>query len=417
MKSMFSIYPHRALSHSATRPTGTPQRGSISKMISRVASASLALAVVLFLSAVSNHSAQAQTFGLLYSFTNGTDGGYPYSTLIQDASGNLYGTTYYGGAYTYGTAFELSTGPETVLHSFGNGMGDGSSPFAGLVRDSSGNLYGTTYSGGASGYGTVFMLDTTGKETVLHSFAGGADGKAPIYGSLVRDGSGNLYGTTKLGGASGVGTVFKVTKTGKETVLYSFTNGLDGGYPFAGLVRDTSGNLYGTTYSGGASSVGTVFKVTKTGTETVLYSFSGGADGEYPYAGLVRDSLGNLYGTTSEGGASNVGTVFKVTPTGQETVLYSFAGGTDGANPFAGLVRDRKGNLYGTTEAGGASGVGTVFKLSATGQETVLHTFTGATMDGANPFGGLVRDAAGNLYGTTFVGGAFGHGAVYKITH
>ena len=208
-----------------------------------------------------------------------------------------------------------------------------------------------------------------------------------------------------------------MTKTGKETVLYSFTNGLDGGYPFGGLVRDSSGNLYGTTYSGGASSVGTVFKVTKTGTETVLHSFAGGADGEYPYASLVRDSSGNLYGTTSEGGASNVGTAFKVTPTGHETVLYSFAGGTDGANPFAGLVRDRKGNLYGTTEAGDSSGVGTVFKLTATGQETVLHTFTGGTTDGANPFGGLVRDAAGNLYGTTFVGGAFGHGAVYEITH
>jgi len=385
-------------------------------MISRTVSAALALAAVLLLSAVVNHSAQAQTFGLLYSFTNETDGGYPYSTLVQDAAGNLYGTTYYGGAYTYGTAFELSTGPETVLHSFGNGMGDGSSPFAGLVRDSSGNLYGTTYSGGASGYGTVFMLDTTGKETILHSFAGGADGNSPIYGSLVRDGSGNLYGTTKLGGASGVGTVFKVTKTGKETVLYSFTNGLDGGYPFGGLVRDSSGNLYGTTYSGGASSVGTVFKVTKTGTETVLYNFAGGADGEYPYAGLVRDTSGNLYGTTSEGGHSNVGTVFKVTPTGHETVLYSFAGGKDGANPFAGLVRDTKGNLYGTTEAGGASGVGTVFELTATGKETVLHTFTAGKTDGANPFGGLVRDAAGNLYGTTFVGGAFGHGAVYEIT-
>jgi uncharacterized repeat protein (TIGR03803 family) len=415
MKSMFSIYPHRALARSATRATSTQHGGSISRMISRVASAALALALVLLLSVVANHTAQAQTFGLLYSFANGTDGGYPYSTLIQDASGNLYGTTYYGGAYTYGAAFELSTGPETVLHSFGNGMGDGSSPFAGLVRDKSGNFYGTTYSGGASGYGTVFMLDATGKETILHSFVGGADGKSPIYGSLVRDGSGNLYGTTKLGGTSGVGTVFKVTKTGKETVLYSFTNGLDGGYPFGGLVRDTSGNVYGTTYSGGASSVGTVFKVTKTGTETVLYSFAGGAEGEYPYAGMVRDSSGNLYGTTSEGGASNVETVFKVTPTGQETVLYSFAGGTDGANPFAGLVRDRKGNLYGTTEAGGASGVGTVFKLSATGQETVLHTFTGATTDGANPFGGLVRDATGKLYGTTFVGGAFGHGAVYEI--
>ena len=153
---------------------GIQHWGSIWRMCGRAASTALALALLL-----PAHSAQAQTFSLLYSFANGTDGGYPYGGLIQDAAGNLYGTTYYGGAYTYGTAFELSTGPETVLHSFGNGSGDGSSPFAGLVSDKSGNFYGTTYSGGASGYGTVFELNAAGTETILHSFAGGADGKLP----------------------------------------------------------------------------------------------------------------------------------------------------------------------------------------------------------------------------------------------
>jgi uncharacterized repeat protein (TIGR03803 family) len=311
-----------------------------------------------------------------------------------------------------------TTGKETVLHSF-TGSTDGKWPKTGLVRDTAGNLYGTTGGGGTSGNGSVFKLDTTGKETVLYSFTGSPDGSSP--GNLIRDANGNLYGTTVLGGAScNCGTVFKVDATGKETVLYVFTSGngnTDGRNPGAGLVRDGAGNLYGTTVNGGRSGKGTVFKVDTTGKETVLHSFAGtGGDGANPYASLVRDAAGNLYGTTFLGGTScNCGTIFKVDATGKETVVHSFTG-LDGEYPLAGLVRDSAGNLYGTTTGGGTSGYGVVFKLNETGTETVLHSFTGGTTDGNSPYAGLVRDAAGNLYGTTHSGGASNYGTVFKLT-
>jgi uncharacterized repeat protein (TIGR03803 family) len=251
-----------------------------------------------------------------------------------------------------------------------------------VIRDSVGNLYGTTGGGGTFGFGTVFKLDTSGKETVLYSFTGGADGEFPEAG-LVRDVAGNLYSTTIFGGTSGncnggCGTVFKLDTTGKETVLYSFRNG-DGAYPNS-VIRDSAGNLYGTTYGGGppsfcfGSGCGVVFKVDTTGKETVLYTFTGGADGANPYAGLVRDAKGNLYGTTSYGGdmaacKGGCGVVFKLDKTGKETVLHRFMG-ADGASPYAGLVRDAKGNIYGTTFTGGdltcvvyVGGCGVVFKL------------------------------------------------------
>jgi uncharacterized repeat protein (TIGR03803 family) len=207
----------------------------------------------------------------------------------------------------------------------------------------------------------VYEITPAGTENILYSFTGGSDGGYPDAG-VVRDGKGNLYGTTYQGGAYGVGTVFKVSPTGEETVLQSL-GGQAGAYPFfAGLVMDTKGNLYGTAYDGGDWGFGTVFEVTKKGTFIVLYSFEG-FDGAYPEAGLVLDPDGNVYGTTTSGGAFGQGTMFEVTPTGTETVLYSFTGGADG-KPFAGLVRDAQGNLYGTTEDGGAYGYGTVFKLT-----------------------------------------------------
>jgi len=263
-----------------------------------------------------------------------------------------------------------------VLYTFTGGA-DGGTPYAGLVQDAKEDLYGTTSSGGSfSNSGVVFKVSSKGKEAVLYTFTGGADGGNP-YAGLVQGANGILYGTTLTGGdiscnhPYGCGTVFKVTKTGKETVLYTFTGGADGGYPYAGLVRDAEGNLYGTTIEGGDLSCnhpygcGTVFKVTKTGKETVLYTFTGGADGGYPYAGLVRDAKGNLYGTTSTGGALKAGVVFRVSSKGKETVLYTFTGGVDGASPLVlgRLVQDAKGRLYGTTELGGASKFGTVFKL------------------------------------------------------
>ncbi len=359
--------------------------------------------------------AEAQTLTVLHSFTGGADSVGTNSDLVRDPKGNLYGGSVYGGAAGGGIIFEVTpTGTETVLYTF-TGGDDGANPSADLLRDPKGNLYGTTYSGGSNGCGTVFELTPTGTKKILYNFACGVDGANP-YTGLVRDPQGNLYGAMGSGGDSGYGTVYKVIPTGTKTVLYNFTGGAD---PAPGsqdaLVRDPQGNLYGTTQSGGAYGGGTVFKVTPTGTNTVLYSFTGGADGGYPIAGLIRDPKGSLYGTTLVGGASGYGTVFEVSSTGTETVLYSFTGdGADGIYPNAGLIRDPQGNLYGTTVYGGTYGHGTVFKVTRTGTETVLHSFTGGT-DGSDPIAGLVRDPQGNLYGVTSSGGDYGYGTVYKL--
>jgi uncharacterized repeat protein (TIGR03803 family) len=206
------------------------------------------------------------------------------------------------------------------------------------------------------------------------------------------------------------------------TLLHSFSGGTDGATPRAGLVRDAAGNLYGTTFYGGASNKGTVFKLDTTGTETVLHEFIGGpTDGANPYAGLIRDAAGNVYGTTYYGGpnclpGSACGTLFMLDTTGAETVLHAFTGFPDAANPYGGVVRDQAGNLYGTTVNGGSASYGTVFKLDTTGTETVRHSFTGGAADGRYPYAGLVRDAAGNLYGTTSFGGAFGKGTIFKLS-
>jgi uncharacterized repeat protein (TIGR03803 family) len=391
-----------------------------SKTRLRAVSIALAVAIVLVPAVVGTKSAEARTFKVLYNFTKGADGGVPVAGLIQDAAGNLYGTTQSGGAYGHGTVFKLDeNGKETVLYSFrGHRRGDGASPYAGLVRDAAGSLYGTTLTGGASGGGTIFKVDKTGREAVLYSFTGtGGDGANP-YAGLVRDAKGNLYGTTFHGGASGYGTVFVLDTSGTETVLYSFSGIPDGANPYDALIRDSNGNLYGTTLSGGASGGGTIFKVDNTGRETVLYSFTGtGGDGANPYAGLVRDGEGNLYGTTEWGGAfSDWGTVFELDENGKETVLHSFDKKKGGANPYAGLVRDVKGNLYGTASTGGPSWQGTVFKVDKTGKETVLHSFAGGRRDGSRPWAGLVRDAKGNLYGTTPYGGSSDWGTVFKLT-
>ena len=350
---------------------------------------------------------------VLHSFKGGTDGGGPNGGVVRDAAGNLFGTTAHGGAFGNGTVFKLdTTGQETVLYSFTGGV-DGAIPLAGLIRDAAGNLYGTTEAGGdltcngGSGCGTVFKLDSAGQENVLHSFTG-KDGTSPIAG-VIRDAAGNLYGTTPQGGPFSSGTVFKLDSNGKETVLYNFTGGrggTDGVYPDGALVRDAAGNLYGATAYGGNYSFGTVFKVDSTGKETVLYRFYGGWNGFNPVGGLIMDKAGDLYGATEGGGVFFDGTVFKLSPVSSKPVLHSFAGGTDGSLPVAGVIADTAGNLYGTTQYGGGvacfgGGCGTVFKLDKTGKETVLYSFTGGA-DGAAPVAGLVRDAAGNLYGTAY---------------
>jgi uncharacterized repeat protein (TIGR03803 family) len=366
-------------------------------------------------------AASAQTFTLLYQFRSGPGGINPYAGVVRDTKGNLYGTTYNDGAFAAGTVFRINTaGKEKVLHSFSQTDGDGAFPWYGtLARDSSGNLYGTSITGGIAGElccGTVFEVTASGTETVLYRFTG-IDGDGFPQNGAVRDSSGNLYGTTQNGGPDNAGTVFKVDPSGKKTVLYSFTGSTDGAYPMAGVVLDAKGNLYGTTSGGGLYSFGgygTVFKLDPTGKETVLYTFMGANDGSSPEAGVIRDSQGNLYGTTYLGGTAGAGTVFKVDPQGQETVLHNFAGGNDGGLPIgASLARDSAGNLYGTTPQGGSTDFGVVFKINAKGNETILHTFSGS--DGKIPYGTLILDKAGNLYGTTYEGGAYGGGVVFKI--
>jgi uncharacterized repeat protein (TIGR03803 family) len=397
-------------------------------MVSQAAGG-LVLILAVFCAA---QAASAQTFHLLYQFKSGNDGSQPYASLILDRQGNLYGTTTIDGAYSNGTVFKVSpTGKETVLHSFTGTGGDGAFPIAPLVRDTAGNLYGTTENGGlfggacgAYGCGIVFRVSPTGKETVLYRFTNsGGDGANPEQG-LVRDAAGNLYGTTFFGGAYGKGTVFKVDPSDKETVLYSFGSSTgDGSRPWGGsLVRDSAGNLYGTTVFGGSGGAGTVFKLDPSGTETILHSFTGvSGDGFFPYGTLVRDKRGNLYGVTNYGGdasclgGSGCGVVFKLDSSNVETILYSFFGtGGDGALPGGGLVRDSAGNLYGTTNVGGNLYFGTVFKLDASNKETILHSFSGG--DGRFPELGLVRDLKGNLYGTAQYGGKYGGGVVFKVT-
>ena len=361
--------------------------------------------------------ANAQTFSVRYAFNGGTDGSLsqPFANLARDAAGNLYGTTsgyscLMGCDDAPGAVFRISpAGKLTVLHTF-NCATEGCNPLTGLVGDSSGNIYGTTNAGNTT-WGTVYKLNATGNET-LHSFSG-PDGKIP-QSQLLRDAAGNLYGTALGGGDSNLGVAFEISSAGEFAILHSFAGGQDGETPLGGLVMDAQGNLYGTTEIGGGSGCtlhlgcGTVFKIDSSGQETVLYSFAGGADGSSPQSDLLLDRAGNLYGTTVVGGGSGCqgngcGTIFKVDANGVETVLYRFTGGSDGANPVAGLMTDGGGNLFGTTDSG-AKGFGTVFALRPNGKEVTLHQFSGGT-DGANPLAKLVRDSHGTLYGTSRSGG------------
>ncbi len=376
-----------------------------------------ALAILLAAVVLAPHSSQAQTENQLYWFKNGpTDGQTPYTGVIRDTKGNLYGTTAYGGAFNHGTVFKISKRVRTLLHSF-TAKTDGATPLS-LVQDATGNLYGTAQSYGTGGCGTVFRLDRTGKLTVLHAFTGSSDGCLP--NNLIRDAQGNLYGTTEYGGPTNVGTVFKVDTTGKETVIYSFTGGVLGGKggasPLGGIIRDAAGNLYGTTYGGGPDNFGTVYKLDAAGNETVLHAFTGAnIDGEYPWGALAQDSAGNLYGTTEIGGTANSGTIFKVDPAGNESVLFSFTQQAQGASPQSSLVIDSAGNLYGNTGLSGTYDEGVVFKFDpVTATETVLHYF-GNGFDGRAPIGALTLDAAGHIYGATQQGGKANNGTVFVI--
>lgn len=372
------------------------------------------LSVLVFVAALIS-SSEGQTLSVLHTFTGGADGGTPEAGVILDAQGNVYGTTTYGGALSLGTVFKVSPlGTETVLHSFAGYPTEGANPGASLIRDAQGNLYGTS-PGGPLAYGTVFEVSPAGVETVFYTFhfVKGQAYSGPS-GSLIRDAQGNLYGVNQFGGPYGYGTVYRVTSSGQEKAFYTFTGKADGGFPAGALVRDAQGNLFGVMGIGNSSGFcdGAIFEISPNGAEKLLYCFTGGIDGKSPNGGLVTDAEGNLYGTTTYGGAFGNGTVFEVTPSGTETVLYNFTGGSDGDRPFAGVFRDQKGNFYGTTFWGGANSRGNVFELAADGTETSIYSFTGAA-DGGNPWD-VVRDGKGNLYGTTYTGGS-GSGTVFQV--
>ena len=396
---------------------GTTLTKILQQRISRITAAPAVLAFAGLLILFATQPAPAQTLKALYSFTGGSDGGDPFPAVIRDAAGNLYGTTDYAGTSFAGVVFKVSkTGTETVLYSFTGGA-DGQYPYAPLVRDAAGNLYGTTQYGGTSSIGVVFKLSAAGTETVLHSFTGGTDGALP-YGGLFRDAAGNLYGTTESGGTANLGVVFKISKTGKETVLHSFTGAAnDGSEPAsAGFYMDAKGNLYSVTSHGGTSGEGVLYKLSPKGKLTVLHSFTAGTtDGCYPYGTPAVDTRGNMYGGTGGCGTSNLGVVWKVSKNGTETILHNFSGASDGQSPLAGVIVDAAGNIYGTTNTGGASGFGTAFEVHKNGKFTLLHDFTGGT-DGKYLYGGLILDPKGRIYGTTINGGTGGYGTVWRIT-
>jgi len=385
----------------------------------------LCRACLLFLlGAATVATSPAQIFTTLVNF-DGTNGNFP-GALVQGIDGNFYGTTGSGGACGFGTIFKMTPGGtlKTLLNFCES---NGATP-EGLILASDGNFYGTTFEGGASGAcafacGTVFKFTSSGTLTTLYSFcaqANCADGAAP-QAPLIQATNGNFYGTTSAGGANGFGTVFEITAEGKLTTLYSFcsqANCADGAGPLAGLVQGTNGNFYGTNYFGTPNDAGTAFEITAEGKLTTLYTFCSQnppvlcSDGSQPLAALIQARDGNFYGTTYTGGSTpGGGTVFKLTPTGQHTIIHSFCARpacADGSLPVAGLIQASDGNFYGTTLAGGnASGAGTVFEITPGGTVTTLHSFCllASCPDGSSPRTSLVQGTNGKLYGTTTQGG------------
>jgi uncharacterized repeat protein (TIGR03803 family) len=382
--------------------------------------------LVIILVAVGGRAfnAGAQTETNLHSFVgNSTDGDNPLAGLVQGSDGNFYGTTQFGGAYHQGTVFRISpNGNETNLYSFiGSGNGDGALPEAGLVQGCDGNFYGTTYEGGTNsfpGVGTVFRISPSGSYTSLYSFVGYPNDGSNPEGNLVQGSDGNFYGTTSGGGTNSSGSVFQITPGGSYTNLYFFNSyPNDGQIPQAGLVQGSDGNFYGTTAQGGTMGLGTVFRISPGGSYTNLYSFGSlPNDGGDPNA-LVQGSDGNFYGTTAQGGTEFAGTVFRITPSGSEVTLHSFVGyPSDGFSPLAGLIQGSDGNFYGTTEFGGTEFAGTVFRISPNGTYTNLYFFVISPSDGSSPLAGLVQGSDGSFYGTTYLGGTSNSGTVFKIS-
>jgi uncharacterized repeat protein (TIGR03803 family) len=344
-----------------------------------------------------------------------TNGDFPYfGSLVQAANGYLYGATYEGGANSYGTIFKMTlAGVLTTVYSFG--VAEGILPVGPLVQAGNGDLYGTTWEGGTDTNGTIFKITPAGVLTTLHSFDS-TDGANPSSG-LIQATNGYLYGTTYNGGTINCGTIFRITPAGVFTSLHSFDL-TDGCHTYAGLVQATNGYLYGVTYQGGASDAcqqdgcGTIFKITPGGALTTVHSFDE-KDGLYPYAALIQATDGNLYGSTTSGGAFGYGTIFQITPAGSLTTWVSFDV-LDGADPQASLLQATDGNFYGTTAAGGKSGNGTIFELTPAGVLTSLFSFDNT--GGAFPFAALVEDTNGTLYGTTYQGGTTNDGTLFSFS-
>lgn len=387
-------------------------------------------------------NAATESYGAYLHFFVGypDDGQFPLGGLVEDSSGNFYGTTQAGGASNLGTVYEVSaTGTYSILYCFSGP--DGQSPSSSMIIDSSGNLYGTTYAGGADNLGVVFKVSppVTGSdvwtEAVLYSFSGTPDGAHPIAG-LVMGSGGYLYGVTSFGGTDNFGTVFKLNSNGvgNETVLHNFVGGKDGAYPLASLLLDPGGNLYGVTAAGGTHGLGTAFWIKPNGKESVLHSFKGGNDGAAPYySALIRDSAGNLYGTTYYGGREENpmydagGTIFELPVTGGEKVLYFFCGlttilgpCTDGDNPSGGMIQGANGEFYGMAQYGGA-GLGVFYSFNPVNYvEDQLYYWN---FYASQPIGSLIQDKSGAFYGTTYSGGitgesydAYGFGSVFTFT-
>lgn len=422
--------------------------------VHRVNSCLSRLAMLLMMTVIGATCLSAQTFSVLHNFTNGRDGSYPVAGLAITSSGTLYGTTagliYSNGGPSFGSVFRLQEKNGswlfTPLYVF-SGAADGAYPVARVVVGANGTLYGTTNRGGNTncfeGCGLVFNLRPRPSipasplvpwtKTVLYSFQGGSDGAYPGYGDIVFDPAGNIYNTASQGGSFacsghlGCGAVYKLTLSGQtytESVIYNFTGGSDGAFPIAAASFDHSGNLFTTAYNGGNNDNGTVIQLTPSGggwNETTIHQFSPNSDGANPWTGVIVDSTNSLYGTTSTAAPNGGGSAYKMTSSDGSwsfSMLDSFSGSGQNPGPRADLAIDASGNLYGTTYAGGAHGFGSVFKLTLSGGSYTysdLYDFTGGN-DGANPASNVVFDASGNMYGTAYAGGADRYGVVWKIT-
>jgi uncharacterized repeat protein (TIGR03803 family) len=371
-------------------------------------------------------AAQAQLFSVIAEFSGQNGSGPEAMSLVQGPDGNYYGTTSRGGRTDSGTVFRMAPGGHiTVIYNFclQPNCTDGDFPFAGLVLAPDGNFYGMTAYGGDNNKGMIYKVTTGGTLTVLHSF-NTTDGATP-ESTLFLGGDGALYGTTVAGGANNYGTVFRFTLSGTLMTMYSFcakSNCTDGSYPIAGVVQGNDGNFYGTT-GGSDSLVGTAYKLTPSGSLTVLHTFCNVlgfycSEGAYPYGSLVQAQDGSFYGATYYGGSIGFGTLYRVTPSGSFTTLQRF-NNTDGGFPIAPMILATDGNFYGTTEVGGLTSSGTIYRLTPEGTLVSLYSMfceTDSCPDGADPYGGLLQSTDGSLYGTDFTQGPAGGGVAFNFT-